>query len=211
MDRYQARETVLIDSELSRPARLLYMLLDNYQRENLSCWPRQKTLAEKLNCSQRSLRRHLRELVAAGLCFAERGIRGGPNRYRLFHISTKEAVFHSTLRTQVSSPEDRAVPTLRTQVSSHKSIQALKPQGQTPLSSETQTQKPVDEDLLAIAREIGDAWEKNALKLAPPKCQACNDTGMRAQRYPSGATPCDCAKGQKLTSRDDPYRTWKSA
>jgi hypothetical protein len=119
MDRYQARETVLNDSDISRNARLLYLTLDNYQRDNENCWPRQRTLREKLQCSDRSLRNYLAELVNAGLCRKERTVPGGPNRYQLFHS------YH---RQQAAAPPATECRTHRQQAAAHKSNQAIKPE-----------------------------------------------------------------------------------
>ena len=83
MDRYAAREIVLKSSDLSKGARMLYMALDNFQREGGRCWPRQKALREIVGCSPRSLCRYLIELTEAGLVIAKKTTYGGPNEYRL--------------------------------------------------------------------------------------------------------------------------------
>lgn len=85
MNRYNARELVTFNPELSAGAARLYLALDEYARDSGVCWPRQRTLKDRLGCSARSLQYYLAELVTAGLCFVERSTPGGPNRYRLFH------------------------------------------------------------------------------------------------------------------------------
>ena len=123
MDRYQAREIVLKSSDISMGARMLYMALDNYQRDGTQCWPRQKTLREIVGCSSRSLQRHLAELIRAGLCAAKRTTPGGPNQYVLFH---------STVTPQVALPHATGDARVTPQVARHKANQEEKPN--TPLS-----------------------------------------------------------------------------
>jgi len=122
MDRYKAREIVLKDDSISPLARLLYHILDDYQRANDSCWPHQKTLAKSLCCSVRTVQRLLLELDRAGYCTAVRTVSGGPNRYRLFHS------YHTT---RVSLPHDTGVATHTTRVSPHKAILTVKPENET--------------------------------------------------------------------------------
>jgi len=85
MDRYAAKEIVLKSSVISAEAKVLYMALDNYQRDGTECWPSQKTLMEYVRCSERSLRYYLAELIREGFCIKQRKEMGATNRYQLFH------------------------------------------------------------------------------------------------------------------------------
>jgi hypothetical protein len=108
--RMRAREVVLIDSSISRNARLLYLTLDNHQRLRGYAWPSQACLAGELGCDVRSVQRYLRELVQAKLCRHYRTKKGGPNRYVLFHSFVEKSVENSL-------PHDRIVGTLTTGLS----------------------------------------------------------------------------------------------
>ena len=126
MDRYQAREIVLKDVSLSPGARLLYLLLDNYQREQAECWPCQKTLQRELKCSPRSLCRWLAELIRGGLCVASRRGYGMSNSYVL-HWCHERHDYDATGGTSVMP-----------RVARHKANQALKPEIHKTLRAETQ-------------------------------------------------------------------------
>ena len=85
LDRYVARSIVMKSPQISRGARMLYMALDEHQRDGQDCWPHQRTLKEYVGCSSRSLQYYLAELVREKLVAVERVAAGGRNRYRLFH------------------------------------------------------------------------------------------------------------------------------
>lgn len=118
MDRYQAREIVLKSAHISHGSRLLYLALDNYQRDGANCWPRQKTLCGIINCSERMLRYYLEVLISEGFCRKERTERGGPNRYILFHR------YH---RQPIAAPPATGYPTHRQPIAAHKANREMKP------------------------------------------------------------------------------------
>ncbi len=116
--RFEARELALKDSSISRQASLLYLAIDNYQRDNPDCWPAQNSLARDLRCSVRSVQRFLAELVGAGLCSASRRAYGASNSY----------VLHWRQGCRVN--DDRDVASVTTELARHKANQALKPERQ---------------------------------------------------------------------------------
>jgi hypothetical protein len=85
MDRYQAREIVLHDEDISGGAKLLYFALDDYARDSGHCWPSQRTIS-KFGFPNRSLRRFMRELEGAGFVESRRRrLKNGPMEYKLQH------------------------------------------------------------------------------------------------------------------------------
>lgn len=129
MDRYQARDIVAMNSDLSLGARALYNLLDNHQRAGESCWPRQCRLASVLACTPRSVQRYLAELVRSGYCQVERDSNAGRNVYVLFHT------------TQVSIGHDSPVAYHTTAVSLYKPNLEVNTKPPTPFGEEPK-QKP---------------------------------------------------------------------
>lgn len=111
MNRFAARELATFSPDLSNGAVRLYLALDEYARDSGSCWPKQKTLAGRLGCSVRQLKRYLQELVAAGMCLCERATPGGANRYRLVYVRN-----HTT---PMSPGGDTHVPRVGTPMSPH--------------------------------------------------------------------------------------------
>ncbi len=85
MNRYSAREMVTFTKELSKGARLVYSMLDEYARESGDCWPSQKRLVERSGIPRRTLQRYIYELAAAELVVPYRVMPGGANHYRLYH------------------------------------------------------------------------------------------------------------------------------
>jgi hypothetical protein len=67
---------VLVDRELSDGAKVTYLLLLDYARQEGACWPGQATLAAERGIKERAIRNHLVELEKRGLISIEqRGLR----------------------------------------------------------------------------------------------------------------------------------------
>jgi hypothetical protein len=67
---------VLVDRELSDGAKVTYLLLLDYARQDNTCWPGQATLAAERGLKERAIRNHLTELEGRGLISVEqRGLR----------------------------------------------------------------------------------------------------------------------------------------
>ena len=114
MNRYAARELVTFDRELSPGAARLYAALDEYARDSGVCWPRQRTIADRLGCPVRTLQFWLAQLVSAELVMVERSTPGGPNRYRLYHaqqVAPPSAMDCATLAQQVAPLQIHAMNT----------------------------------------------------------------------------------------------------
>jgi len=99
-------ESVIRDAALSRDARFLWTLLASYPNKRGMCWPSQAELAKHAAASDRSIRRWLDELTAAGLL--ETQLRG--------HDSTAIYALRSTPlraadRTPVSAQTGHQCPT----------------------------------------------------------------------------------------------------
>ena len=58
---------IIYDKELSDKAKILYLVLKDYAGNNNSCSVLMKNLANDLNCSRNTVRRHLVELIERGL------------------------------------------------------------------------------------------------------------------------------------------------
>jgi hypothetical protein len=76
-------EGLLLDSNVTSDAKVLYAVLSRYANRVGECWPGQETLAARLGWSDRRVRRHLAELVTAGALKAMRRGRRVTNVYRL--------------------------------------------------------------------------------------------------------------------------------
>lgn len=86
MDRYSARELIAKSPDLSRGARLLYTILDEYARGKANCFRKHVTLMGQLKCSKRSLQYWLAELTGKGFISIQRSKTGGVNVYHLAWI-----------------------------------------------------------------------------------------------------------------------------
>ena len=75
--------TILRHQHLSMGAKLTYAMLLSYAWYNNSCFPGQKTLADDIGTSERSVRTYLKELQDAGLLEVERHGLGQTNEYTL--------------------------------------------------------------------------------------------------------------------------------
>ena len=124
MDRYTARSIVMKSPQISRGARMLYMALDEHQRDGKECWPQQRTLKEYVGCSARSLQYYLAELVREKIVAVERVSAGGRNRYRLFHTA---AVLHRDHAQPVAPPDATHCATHAQPVAHLKANREVKP------------------------------------------------------------------------------------
>lgn len=79
-------KVVLFAQGLSRNAKALYALLLNYARENMECYPSQKTLAEKLDVSVDTIRSDLTELKEFGLITITQSGLNRPNVYKIIEL-----------------------------------------------------------------------------------------------------------------------------
>jgi hypothetical protein len=84
--RSRTRLRAATDTRLSLGARVLYVLLDDYAGMKAECWPHQKTAAERLGKSVRSVKRWIAELVQTGYITIRRTQCG--NRYKLAWAET---------------------------------------------------------------------------------------------------------------------------
>ncbi len=84
---------VLLAKGLSRNAKALYALLLNYARENMECFPSQKTLAEKLNVSVDTIRDDLSELKEFGLITITQSGLNRPNVYKIIELEKVSKLF----------------------------------------------------------------------------------------------------------------------
>jgi DeoR/GlpR family transcriptional regulator of sugar metabolism len=90
---------VLLAKGLSRNAKALYALLLNYARENMECYPAQKTLAKELGVSVDTIRDDLNELKEFGLIVVKQS---GLNRPNIYQIIELERVFKLFLEAEDS-------------------------------------------------------------------------------------------------------------
>ena len=89
---------VLKDLTLSDGAKVTYMLLLDYARQDAACWPGQGTLATARGLKERAIRNHLTELEGRGLITIEqRGLR----QTNVYWIESVERVYNP------NSPFDR--------------------------------------------------------------------------------------------------------
>jgi hypothetical protein len=80
----QVPNFILTKKELSVGAKLAYAMLLKYAWADDACFPGQLKLGEDMGSGERSVRRYLEELEAAGLLeITQRGL-GKTNLYRLF-------------------------------------------------------------------------------------------------------------------------------
>lgn len=86
-------KVVLMAKGLSRNAKALYALLLNYARENMECYPAQKTLAEKLNVSIDTIRDDLTELKNFGLITVKQSGLNKPNIYQIVQLEQVYRLF----------------------------------------------------------------------------------------------------------------------
>lgn len=87
--RCAARLAVVTDRRLSNGAARLYVLLDDYAGMRAECWPHQRTAAERIGRSVRSVKRWIAELVGAGYIAIRRTQTG--NRYLLSWATVPES------------------------------------------------------------------------------------------------------------------------
>lgn len=81
------------DTGISEGARFLYAILDEYARQENSCWPSQAELSERFGISSRTVQRRIAELETAGMieCHRRR-VAGGPNEYVLVARDSRQAL-----------------------------------------------------------------------------------------------------------------------
>jgi hypothetical protein len=175
MDRYAAREIVLKSTTLSKGARMLYMVLDNYQRNGSECWPGQRTLREIVDCSPRSLCRYLDELVKAGLCARRR--RYGQSNSFVLHWCHQRHDHGATDGTMNMPPAAR-----------HKANQALNPEIQ---GASAENPKPA-----SVIDYLQQTRENRAPK---SECSVCEGRGfVRAvKRGILVAERCECVRERR--------------
>lgn len=104
---------MLIESQLSIPARYLYCVLLRYCGKNEWCYPSQKTLGIDLGCSARHVRDLIKELEKQGLIFKKRKGYNRANNYKVAKSLTSDRKSgslsignsNSSLVKQSSSPQ----------------------------------------------------------------------------------------------------------
>lgn len=84
---------VLFAKGLSRNAKALYALLLNYARENMECYPAQKTLAKELGVSVDTIRDDLAELKEFGLITVKQFGLNKPNVYQIVELEKVSKLF----------------------------------------------------------------------------------------------------------------------
>jgi hypothetical protein len=144
-DRWAALEIAAFSPGLSHGAARLYLALDRYAREPGVCWPKQKVIAARIGCSERSVRYYLTELIAAGIVEVARMAPGGANRYLLNH------------RQRIAGPPAKDCRTHRQQASAYKSNKNNE--------TEQQTEEP------PIPPGISSAKNRLTETVAPPAVQ----------------------------------------
>lgn len=86
-------KVVLMAKGLSRNAKALYALLLNYARENMECYPAQKTLAKELGVSVDTIRDDLAELKEFGLITVKQSGLNKPNIYQIVELEKVSKLF----------------------------------------------------------------------------------------------------------------------
>lgn len=86
-------KVVLFAKGLSRNAKALYALLLNYARENMECYPAQKTLAKELGVSVDTIRDDLTELKEFGLITVKQSGLNKPNIYQIIELEKVSKLF----------------------------------------------------------------------------------------------------------------------
>lgn len=86
-------KVVLFAKGLSRNAKALYALLLNYARENMECYPAQKTLAKELGVSVDTIRDDLAELKEFGLITVKQSGLNKPNVYQIVELEKVYKLF----------------------------------------------------------------------------------------------------------------------
>jgi hypothetical protein len=87
------QKTILLARNLSRDAKLLYAVLQNYAWQDARCFPGYERLCFDMQASDDSVRKYMRELVAVGLVTQVRRGLGLTNLYTLPLISSARLVF----------------------------------------------------------------------------------------------------------------------
>lgn len=85
----QVPNFILEKKDLTVGAKMTYSMLLKYAREKDSCFPGQKTIAEKSGMGERSINRYISELQEKGFISINRRGLGKPNVYSL-HIRIKK-------------------------------------------------------------------------------------------------------------------------
>ena len=80
----QVPNVILTDKALSVGGKLAYAMLLKYAWSDDACFPGQQKLANDMGSGERSIRRYLDELEAAGFLQVEQRGLGRTNLYRLF-------------------------------------------------------------------------------------------------------------------------------
>jgi len=96
---------MLIESQLSIPARYLYCVLVRYTGKNEWCYPSQKTLAKDLGCSDRHIRDLIKELENQGLVLKKRKGYNRANNYKVAKSLTSDGKSGSSSDKVVTSPQ----------------------------------------------------------------------------------------------------------
>lgn len=81
---------MLIESQLTIPARYLYCVLLRYCGKDEWCYPSQKTLAKDLGCSDRHVRDLIKELEMQGLVYKKRKGYNRANNYKVAKSLTSD-------------------------------------------------------------------------------------------------------------------------
>jgi hypothetical protein len=102
---------VLLNTHLTRDARLLYALLLHHARQTGRCYPSHATLAAELGASETMVRTYLRALTAAGLITTRRRGQGRTNLYMLRPVGATAAEAGTSSRpTTVADPASVSAP-----------------------------------------------------------------------------------------------------
>lgn len=101
-------KVVLFAKGLSRNAKALYALLLNYARENMECYPAQKTLAKELGVSVDTIRDDLAELKEFGLITVKQSGLNKPNIYQIVELEKVSKLFPD--RANLPHPEAEKMP-----------------------------------------------------------------------------------------------------
>lgn len=103
-------KVVLFAKGLSRNAKALYALLLNYARENMECYPSQKTLAEKLHVSIDTIRSDLTELKEFGLITITQSGLNRPNVYKIIELEKVSKLDFEVVKTRIPEAENLPHP-----------------------------------------------------------------------------------------------------
>ena len=183
-------DRIVSDPGLSRAATVVAWRLINHLNDSTGeCFPSEERLAGQLNIHERTVRRGVRQLVAAGWFTKKRRGRGGTQYYANYEnragVSGKDGEKN---RTELSVNADKAVQKNRT-------ILPAKPKGEPLHGPQTPpgvppAEKPPDDDLalvpLSLDRSDEDEavrlWNNLALRRGLPPVQKMTDARRRKLR-----------------------------